>query len=279
MDSGSGGLKSALRPLGAALLGAGVALGASGAGSMSVAAVLAVVGVGLVFAGGGGAPVAPPAPPPLPPAPPPPPPPTPPPPPPLPPPPLALPPIPQPGSAVVPAAFGGAASAGVSADYARADHSHGLPALPPAPPLPPPPPPLVLPPLDFVARGVQALRIVAAGEVELKLHNGTVALATPSSYGGLGTVSATRGASEREFVLVLRAADGSNADGDAYLLQLTPMRVSGGGTVFNAVAQGSVINDSKGSVRFAAVLAAPVSLADGAHQLRVAVTLMRFALP
>jgi hypothetical protein len=372
MAEGSGGMKAALRPLGAGLLGGGVAMAATTSGTPQViGGVLALVGAGLVFAGGDAAPAPPPPPPPAPPPP-------------------ALPPIPQPGAAPAGLAFGGAAQAGSSADFARADHVHALPALPPPAPLPaaggdatgalgslrvtglqgqrvadaapqdgqvltysagawsaralpvvpPPPPPVaapvlpapggdlsgaldaarvvalhgvplggsapaagqvlgfdgaawtavdlppppVLPPPpppaaagDFVGRGEKLLRIVAAGELELKLHNGTVNVSTASGYGGLRAVVATPGSSRHEYLLVVQAADGANPAQDAYSVQLTPMRPTGSATVFTAGVQGAAINDGNGAVRFTAALSSPADLADGAHVLRVAVLLLRFA--
>jgi hypothetical protein len=154
------------------------------------------------------------------------------------------------------------------------DGSAWKPGHLPAPP--PPPPPMAAG--DFVGRGDKPLRVVAAGELELRLNNGVAHVAAVSSYGGLRAVAATRGTTNNEFLLVVQAADGPNPAQDAYLVQLTPVRATGSSTVFGASVQGGLINDSAGAVRFTAVLASAASLADGAFTLRLAVLVSRFGV-
>jgi hypothetical protein len=348
MSTDTSGLKSALRPLGAALLGGAIVVFFFPGGPLVAAGVLAVVGLALIAVGGAGG-AAP-----------------------------AAPPVPQPGDSVSSAtSFGVAVQPGVDSRYARADHSHGTPELPsppelggdvtgaidalrvarlqgvpleatgaasgavlgfdgalwrpqvlpspPAPPslptpggdlagdlgaarvasrqgvaleaggaapgqvlgfdgsawrprsLPPPPPPPLPPPSDFVGRGEKALRIVAAGEFELRLNNGVATIGQASGYGGLHAVTAMRGAADNEFLVVVQAADGPNTTHDAYTVQLTAVRATGSSTVFAASLQGGVINDGSGAVRFTAVLDSPARLTDGQITLRVGVLVARFA--
>lgn len=87
-------------------------------------------------------------------------------------PPIATP--PSPGTAVIPEnAFGMPASAGGSASFARADHTHGTPALPD---------------FHFVGRAAEPYAIVAAGAFEFELDAGNppqTRISTVSTYNGL----------------------------------------------------------------------------------------------
>jgi hypothetical protein len=155
----------------------------------------------------------------------------------------------------------------------RFDGSGWVPATLPA--APPPPPPA---PTNFVLRADKPFGVIGAGEFELKLTNGVALLGTLSSYGGLRAVTATRGAANHEFVVVMQAQDMPNATQDAYALLCTPVRPTGSTLAFTVSVQGGVINDGAGHIRFTVVLSAASQISDGQFALRFAAQVSRFGV-